>query len=493
MNCLLRGAFCVLTAVLLTGCVTSSPATKIAQRRKGAPPSQPNRSRKPKTAPSEAHEQASRRPGLMPESHDPSAGRLPRGFRPESAAPPTAPLPLRRALSLALGSNPKLQAFDQGIRAAEARIVEAGLWSNPELELEVDEVGGTGELAGTDAAEFSVRLAQTFPLGGDRRSRRDLAKYQARFADREYEVVRTQILTDVTQRFVQALAAQRNLAVAEQELDLAQEIQTAVKKRVEAGTSAEIEQVRARVPVAKAEVQVQQWKRRLATAHRQLALSWGSRKPRFTAVTGDLEDLTKPPSPDVLASLISRNPQVAQWAVKASIHRAEEDLARATAVPDLTAGIGMKRFNESDETAFLIGISLPLPLFDRNLGDRQAARAEANAAEFRTREAELRLEHQLSSAWTQLANAYEEAVMLRKRALPAAREAFNVTRRAFENGDVDFIDVLDAERTLVALHTRHVTALVEHHTAAADIEGLIGRSLDALSAEKPGNKTEELE
>ncbi|MFO7821954.1 MAG: TolC family protein [Lentisphaeria bacterium] len=493
MNCLLYRASGFLAALLLTGCISSNPATDAFRTRKSSPPSPASRSSKLTAIPPEEQSQTVREPGPISHSGD-TADELPLSDTPSTIAAETAgPLTLRRALSLTLRHNPELKAFSKSIRAAEARLVEAGLRSNPELALEVDEVGGTGELAGTDAAEFSVSLAQTFPLGGDIRRRRNLAEYQTLLTKREYETVRTQVLTNVTRRFVQALAAQRNLTVAEQELELAGEIQAAVEKRVEAGASPEIEQIRARVPVAKAEVKVRQWQRRLAAAHRQLALSWDSRKPEFTTVTGNLDDLTEPPSPEALASLISRNPEVAQWAVKVSVHRAEEDLARAEAVPDITAGIGMKRFNENDETAFVIGISLPLPLFDRNQGEIRAAKADAQASEFRKKEAERRLETQLSIAWTQLSNAYEEAVMLRKRALPAAKEAFEVTRRAFENGDVEFIDVLDAERTLVDLQNRHVAALDDYHTGAADIEGLIGRPISELPETKWQNEPQEQE
>ncbi len=395
---------------------------------------------------------------------------------------PMGTLSLRQAMALALLRNPELRAFAWEIRAAEARLLQAGLWPNPELELEVEEFAGTGELAGTNAAEFTVGLAQTFPLGGDIARRREVAGFKARLAGWDYEAARIGVLAALTRRYVNVLARERRLAVAQQDMELAKALASTTEKRVEAGAAPQVEQVRARVPVARAQVRLREAKRELDVARRQLALMWDQDVPTFQNVAGELDTLRAPPAPEALAGLIEQNPQVARWAAEIGLRRAEADLARAEAVPDVTVAVGVKRLNEIDETAMLVGISLPLAIFDRSQGSISAARHGVTAAQQRRREVELLLARQLSEAWTQLANAYDQAVTLRKTALPAAEEAFDVTRRAFEQGDVDFLDALDAERTLVELRTQHVTALADYHVAAVEIESLIGQGLADLTA-----------
>ena len=405
--------------------------------------------------------------------------------QPPEFAEPAGNLTLRRAVALTLLRNPELKAFGWDVRAVEARIVEAGLWTNPELEFEIDEFGGTGALSGTDTAEFTLSLGQTFPLGGDVKRRRELAGYQAQLAGWDYETARINVLTDLTQRYVSVLAGQQYLAVAEKALELAQAVWTTAGKRVDAGAARPRERIRTRVPVVQAEVQLDQTRRRLDAARRQLALMWNQPSPAFGAVAGDLERMSAPPAPEALAVMINQNPQVARWATEISALRAEEALAKADRMPDVTGRVGVKKFNEIDETALVVSLSLPLPVFDRNQGDVQVARRHGAAAEQRRREAETRLERQLSVAWTQLANAYDEAVALREQVLPAANEAFEVTRAAFEQGDMALLDVLDAERTLVELRWQRVAALADYHTAVAEIEGLIGRSLDNLDKMTP--------
>lgn len=408
----------------------------------------------------------------------------------EDVAPdPTGELTLRQAMALAVARNPKLKAFGWEVRRAESRALQAGLWPNPELEIEFENFGGSKQFEGTQSLETTVSLAQTFPLGGDIERRRDVARYATRLAGWDYEAARLEVLTDVTQRYVAVLAAERRVTVAGEALDLAREVQTTTGKRIEAGDAPPIEAARASVPVATAQVAVKRAERQLRAARKQLALTWASDSPTFDALAGSLDDIQPPPAADALVAYVNDSPAVARWATDISAHRAEAQLAEAEAVPDVTGRLGYKHDGADEAGALVVGISLPLPIFDRRQGDTLAARLGATAARQRQREAELRLESMLSESYARLANAYDEAVAIRDVALPPATESFEVTRRAFEKGDLTFIDVLDAERTLVDLRRQHLEALAEYHAAAAEIEGLIGRPLgqigDGQTPDKP--------
>src|SRR4030066_235049 len=84
---------------------------------------------------------------------------------------PTGTIPLRDAVALSLVNNPKLKAFSLDIRAAEARKLQAGLLPNPEIDVEVEEFGGTGDRTGFDSSQTSIQIAQLIELS-DKRSKR---------------------------------------------------------------------------------------------------------------------------------------------------------------------------------------------------------------------------------------------------------------------------------------------------------------------------------
>jgi cobalt-zinc-cadmium efflux system outer membrane protein len=207
---------------------------------------------------------------------------------------------------------------------------------------------------------------------------------------------------------------------------------------------------------------------------------WSSQEVSFDRAEGSLERIQMPAPPEQLAALVSANPQVARWAVEISARRAEAELAKAEAVPDLTTRAGIKYDRADDAGALVVGISLPLPVFDRRQGDLLAARLSANAAAERRRAAERRLEAVLSEAYARMAAGFDEALALRDIALPPAKEAFTITQQAFGNGDLALLDVLDAERTFVELRSAYLDALIDYHLAVTEIEGLLGRPLARL-------------
>jgi len=235
------------------------------------------------------------------------------------------------------------------------------------------------------------------------------------------------------------------------------------------------------VPVITAEVALARAERERDAAYRRIATVWGGRSADFERLSGRLEAVAPPPDARGLVELINANPEVARWAAEISGALAEQRLARAEARPDVTGRLGVKHHNEDDAVALVVGVSLPLPVLDRRSGAALAARWGAAAARDRQREAELRLEAMLSAAYAELAGSYDEAVALRDRAIPAATEAFASTRRAFEEGKLPFLDVLDAQRTLFDLQSRYIDALASYHTAAAEIEALIGQRLTDLN------------
>jgi len=367
--------------------------------------------------------------------------------------------------------------------------MQAGRWSNPELDVEVENFGGSGRFSGIDSAETTVSLAQTFPLGGDIARRRELAQARTRLANWEYESARLAVLLETTQRFVDALAADRRIELSERELELARATQKLTIQRVEAGDVSPVEKARVVVPVITAEVALERALREREAAYRRVATTWGSRTVSFDRLVGNLEQLDPLPSVDALVDLINENPQVARWAAEISERLAEQRLAEAEAVPDLTGRVGVKHDNADDDVGLVVGVSLPLPIFDRRRGDILAARLGASAARQRQRDAELRLEAMLSEAYAQLAGSHDEATALKARALPAATNAYNATRRAFDEGKLPFLDVLDAQRTLFDLQSRYIKALASYHTAATEIEALIGQRLSDLN--QPVTPTEQ--
>ena len=386
-------------------------------------------------------------------------------------------LNLREAVRRGLRSSPELKAFGWSAEGALARVRQAALWPNPELELDRENFGGSGDFSGTGGAEDTLALAQLLPLGGDLKHRRRLAEAEHDLAAWDYHAARLEVVLSTSRRYISALAASRRLDLAQRELAVARKLESITDKRIEFGDASPVERARVAVPVVEAELELIRAELAHTAARQRLALAWGERSLGDIRLTATLDTLAPLPEPAALVDTINNSPEVARWATEINAREAATKLVRAQAIPDPVLRVGIKRDQRTDDQGLIVGISLPLPIFDRNQGARSAARAAENAAEENRRAAELRIESAFSSAYFSLAVAHAESSALGRRALPAAHEAYAATLSAFSAGQLPFLDVLEASRTLLGLERRQVDALATYHNAQAELTALLGGDL----------------
>ena len=394
---------------------------------------------------------------------------------------PTGAITLRDAISVALFRNPELKAFSLEIRAKEARALQEGLIPNPEIEIEAENFGGSGDFSSFDSAETTIRLSQLIELGGKRSKRKKNASLERDLAERDYESKRADVLTEVTKSFVEVLASQERLALAEELASLAERVLNTVSARVKAGKVSPIEETRAGVTFSTSRIVLDRAKRKLEASRKQLAATWGEKTPHFKKVDGRFDVIAPIPSTAQIESLISQNPDIARWITEMEQRQASVALEEARRIPDPTISLGARNFNESDDNAFVFLVSIPIPVFDWNQGARLEARRRLAKADHERQAARMRVLSDLAEAYRSLSSAYTEATALKKKVLPGAQAAFDASGKGYRQGKFDYLVLLDAQRTLFDVRGQYVEALTLYHTAVADIERLIGTGLDGLT------------
>ncbi|RKU07729.1 TolC family protein [Candidatus Poribacteria bacterium] len=396
---------------------------------------------------------------------------------PSQLEKPMGTINLRQALALALTHNPNLKAFAWAVRAGEAKTLQVGLRLNPELETEIEEFGGSGDLSGFSAIETTVQLGVSIDLGGVRGKQKQIAALEAELAGWDYETARLDVLTQVNQAFIDVLAAQEVVALNEELVRLAEQVFNTAKAQVEAGKVSPVQRMRTQVELANSRIALEASKRELEGARFVLALIWGSKSPVFEQVEGQFEMAKPIPTVEQLANRISQNPNIARWTVEIAHRRAAIQLERLKRVPDLSIGGGMKHLNESDDVAFIFGVSLPLPLFDRNQGAiREAEYNLAKAFEER-KSSEIAVCTALATAYGKLSAAASTVSSLKDKVLPSAQSTFDAVTEGYRIGKFDFLEMLDAQRTLFDVRGSYIDALAKYHKAVAEVEWLVGEPL----------------
>ena len=388
---------------------------------------------------------------------------------------PRGRITLQDALRLALLQNPELAGLAWEVRAREARVLQAGRPLNPWIDAIAEDIGSgrVGE------PQTTIQLSQLIELGGKRAAREALAGVERDLAGWDREATRIDLLARVASAYVDVLAGQARLSVAERAEAVTAQVHATVNARVDAGVASPIEASRSAVALASARIDVQRARRVIEMDRVRLATLWGAESPAFDVVSGDLGATPALPAFDALRERVSENPEVGRWTAEIALRDAARAFEQARRVPDVTVSAGYRRFTSAGGNAWVAGASVPLPFFDRNRAGVQAADDRLAGARESQQAARLRVIAALAAAYGALASAHDEASALAADVLPAARSAFDAVEEGYRLGRFGFLDVLDAQRTLVGAEARQVDALTAVHRSVANIERLTGLPLTA--------------
>ncbi|MEK6707815.1 MAG: TolC family protein [Pseudomonadota bacterium] len=415
------------------------------------------------------------------------------GYSASALAEENSDLTLRDAVRLALQHNPELAAFAKEMRALEGVTLQAGLLRNPDLVVNIENVGNVQKLQGhlnsPDAISkevvqqlSTIRLNQLIELGGKRPARVAAASLGQEVASKDYEFRRVELIARVANVFIEVLAGQERLRLAEETSQLAQKVVDTVARRVQAGKVPPIEKTRAGVAFSTTRIELVQAQRDLAAARKRLTLLWGNSSPQFSKALGDLGSLVTLPSFEALAERVLASPMAQRSMKNLEQRKAMLVVEQTRRIPNLTLGAGALHHAQLGGTTIVAGLIMPLPLFDRNQGNLREAHHRVDKAVDEQAATHLRLKAELTQAYEALSAAQNETRVLRSEILPAARSAFEVTNRGYELGKFGYLEVLDTQRTLFQNQVLYVRALANYQRLVNELERLIAGPIDGTSA-----------
>lgn len=377
------------------------------------------------------------------------------------------PLTLEQALVLSLSASPDLRSAAQNVAIAEGARVQAGLLPNPELSLLREGMSSTSGRTDT------YQLTQPIELGGKRGARIKLADQEQTLARGDVNVAAAELRANVTAAYLDALTAQEHVALARESLSLAGKASSAASRRVAAGKISPLEQTRSKVAEAGARLELSQALAEAALARRRLAAYWGSLQPEERPLAAPDINLTAIPSLPELQARLDASPQVQRARMQVARDEAQANLAQADRVPDVALTLGKKKDSLTNVSQTVVGLSVPLPLFNRNQGNLLSALRRVDKAKTDAEVEYLKASQALADAHQRALVSQEQIDSMRQEILPAAQSAFDASVTGFELGKFGFIDVLDAQRTLFQSRAAYLGALSARYRALADLERFV--------------------
>ena len=390
---------------------------------------------------------------------------------PQAAAAATAePLSLAKAIELALEGNPEVAAAKRQWEATEGQVLQGRSRPNPELAYSLED-------ARSKTRTQSWQLNLPLELGGKRAARTKAAEKSREQAQAQLAELQATVRANVAAAYFDVLTAQERLVLARDSAALAKSSTDTVSKRVAAGKVSPVEESKARVAEAGVRVELAQAASEQRNALSRLFALLGRIDAPYTVLEGKAENLPSVPSLADLQPLISSAPGVVLARIEVDRRKALTDLEQSKRVPDVTVSVGMQRSNETQRNVLLFGVSVPLPVFDRNQGNLLEALKLEDKARDELQAATVRLHSEVAQARERLSTITAEVQSLKQDVLPGAKSAYDAATIGFENGKFNFLEVLDAQRTYFTAKSQYLKALGEAHRAAADIDRLLGASM----------------
>ena len=390
---------------------------------------------------------------------------------PQSAAAAAAePLSLAKAIELALEGNPEVAAAKRQWEATEGQVLQGRSRPNPELAYSLED---TRSKTRTQSWQLNLPVE----LGGKRAARTKAAEKTREQAQAQLSELQATVRANVAAAYFDVLTAQERLVLARDSAALAKSSTDTVSKRVAAGKVSPVEESKARVAEAGVRVELAQAASEQRNALSRLFALLGRIDAPYTVLEGKAENLPSVPSLADLQPLISSAPGVVLARIEVDRRKALTALEQSKRVPDVTVSVGMQRSNETQRNVLLFGVSLPLPVFDRNQGNLLEALKLEDKARDELQAATVRLHSEVAQARERLSTITAEVQSLQQEVLPGAKSAYDAATIGFENGKFNFLEVLDAQRTYFTAKSQYLKALGEAHRAAADIDRLLGASM----------------
>jgi cobalt-zinc-cadmium efflux system outer membrane protein len=387
-------------------------------------------------------------------------------------------LTLEVAIDIAMKDNPRMLAAQKDVDAARGR--SWGTWwlPDPSFAAEYEQIPTGKGLGAFGERRLAITQSIDFPTN---------IFFKKKFADNDVNVsrmalsqTRLEVVAEVKRAYFNFLAKRDQLKLAQQNLQLAQEFSDKAKTRFEVGEAPNLEYIRARVGAAQAKNQVSQARSELTSA--QAAVNALLARPAEASVNA-VDSLAYQPLNNSLEELKQRafeiHPRLRGAGYQVAMSQQLRNLSWGSFLPAIEA-TAFRQKVEGNPGFYGIefGFSLPLWFPFRQRGNIQEATATLNAAQWRFQNEKHILDAEIESAYARVQSTKEQVNLYTESLLDEAEEVYRVALRSYEEGESTYLELLEAQRTLIEVRAGYINALTNYNSAVADLEQAVGGDLE---------------
>jgi len=389
---------------------------------------------------------------------------------------------------MALQNNPTLAQSAANIRAAEGRRKQSGLYPNPTVGYQGEEIRG-GSFRGGEQGFF---VQQDIVISGKLGLNRKIFEQEKKQAETEAGEQKLRVLTNVRMSYIQALAAQQTLELRQSLSKLAQDAVETSHQLANVGQADAPDVLESEVEAQQADLAVTMAEQNQQRVWKELAVVVGNPRLPLTRLKGNLEETTPVNPDDLVENIVNESPvvRIADFGVK----RAEAALARAKRepIPDLQFRGGMQQNRELSETSGqpvglqgFAEVGVQIPIFNRNQGNIAASKADLERAQREVERVKLVLRERAARVVQNYTFSQTAVERYKNQMIPRAQKAYDMYMNKYHDMAAAYPQVLIAQRTLMQLDVSYVNALESFATSSLELQSFL--LMDGLEApSQPG-------
>ncbi len=392
------------------------------------------------------------------------------------------PMTLDDAFDRVAQAHPDLRLV--GARTAVLEAERKGATQRPPWTLgaELENALGTGDARGFDSTELTLSLSSVLERGGKLDARKVLAQSRIDALAVQREARRLDLLAETARRYLALVAAGKASQIVGVDVRQRQRTVGAARQRLLAGASPESVLLTAQAALAKAELAQARASQQASAARQHLSALWGEREPVSAPVTGDPLALPAISSLESLAADLQGSPELAQFVDERRIAEARVRLARTAATSDLAWQVGVRRLQDTGDTALVGGISLPLGARSRAQPEIRVAEAELEVLSIEAQARGMALYSTLVEAHGRYIVARDEVARLQDDVLPKLTKAEQAAERAYRAGAISYLEWAQLQSEKTAALQQQLDVALDAQRALIEIQRLTGQAMVASAA-----------
>lgn len=385
-------------------------------------------------------------------------------------------LDLPTAISRSLEHSPELASVEFRVRSADAYSQQAAVGEKPEVSLSIEDALGSGEFSGLDSSQSTLSISWILERSLLKR-RVDTKQSEKDVVQVEQEIKKYDISAATAHAFLNALAVQERLSIANKAEQGAKRALNDIRKRTELGKAPAADLLRAEVDLERRRLEIDDITHELDVAKRLLAAQWGATSVNFSTLAGSLMLNQKTIDFPTLEQLIAESPRVKLFLTQERVKQSEIALAEEEAKNRLRFNTGVRRIDRSDDYAMVVGVSMPFGGAKRNQARINALTAEQSGYLADARAEQVNLSAKLYALYESFKHNTHLSEALDKEIIPRLEKALVETRKAYEIGRYSYREWSSVQQDVLAARLELTDTRLAAHSNAVELERLTGQSI----------------